>query len=51
MESKEVNDGEKQDGCRRSTRLVEKLKKANGGDERHGGDGRCKNGQKGGDRS
>ena len=34
VESKEINDGEGQDGCRRSTRLVEKYKKTNGGDGR-----------------
>ena len=34
VESKEINDGEGQDGCRRSTRLVEKYKKADGGDRR-----------------
>ena len=31
VEREEINDG---DGCRRSTRLVEKLKKADGGDKR-----------------
>ena len=40
VENKEINDGEGQDGCRRSTRLVEKFKKANGGDGRDGGDRR-----------
>ena len=44
VENKEMNDGDERGGCRRSTRLVEKNKKVDGGD------GRCKDGQKGGDR-
>ena len=40
VESKEVTGGGERNACRRSTRLVEKHKKADGGDKRKGGDGR-----------
>ena len=42
VESKEVTSGDERNACRRSTRLVEKQKKADGGDKRKGGDGRDK---------
>ena len=34
VEREEINGGDVRDGCRRSTRLVEKLEKVNGGDKR-----------------
>ena len=40
VESKEVTGGNERNACKRSTRLVEKQKKADGGDKRKGGDGR-----------
>ena len=40
VENKEVTGGNEWNACRRSTRLVEKHKKAAGGDKRKGGDGR-----------
>ena len=49
VEEREIN-GDKQEGCRRSTRLAGKDKKVNGGDRQKGGDRRCEDGQKGGDR-
>ena len=47
IENKEINDGDERNGCRRSTRLVEKNKEVTGGDRqsrdgRKGGDGRDK---------
>ena len=38
VEREDVNGGDGNDGCRRSTRLKEKLKKMDGGDKRR----RCK---------
>ena len=40
VESKEITGGNERNACKRSTRLVEKQKKADGGDKRKGGDGR-----------
>ena len=42
VEREEINGGDVRDNCRRSTRLVEKCKKSNGGDEQKGGDERGK---------
>ena len=47
VENKEINGGDERDGCRRSSRLVEKNKEVTGGDRqsrdgRKGGDGRDK---------
>ena len=50
VEREGINGGDERDGCRRSTRLVEKNKKANGGDGQKGGDGRDEDKRKGGDR-
>ena len=49
VESGEMDGGDGRDYSRRSTRLVEKRKKFNGGDERKGGDERGGDGRKGGD--
>ena len=38
VEREDVNGGDEKDGCRRSTRLEEKLKRTDGGDKRR----RCK---------
>ena len=38
VEREEINGGDERDNCRRSTRLVEKSKKSNGGDKQKGGD-------------
>ena len=51
----EINGGDEREECRRSSRLIEKDKKVNGGDRRYrdgrkGGDRRCGDGRKGGDR-
>ena len=49
VQSEEINGGKREE-CRRSSRLTEKYKKADGGDRQKGGDGRDEDGRKGGDR-
>ena len=46
----EINGGDVQDVLRRSTRLVGKSKKSNGGDVQKGGDARVERSEEGGDR-
>ena len=46
----EINGGDVRDNCRRSTRLVERNEKSNGGDVQKGGDERVEIHGKGGDR-
>ena len=47
----EMNDGDVQDVPRRSTRLVERKEKSDGGDAQKGGDERVEKSGKGEDRS
>ena len=48
MVREEINGGDVQDICRRSTRLVERNEKSNGGDVQKGGDERVEKFGKGG---
>ena len=50
VEREEMDGGDERDNRRRSTRLVEKNKKTNGGDEQKGGDERGEDRRQGGDR-
>ena len=50
MMGNEINGGDVRDVLRRSTRLVERKEKSDGGDAQKGGDERVKRSKKGGDR-